>query len=53
MKKTTGILLALACFFAGTFLGFLVSPAKQGFGNNSGNTNNYYGHKKDDDNPAK
>lgn len=47
MKRGTGILLAIACFFAGAFLGFLVAPAKHGFGNNSGNTNNYYNDDKD------
>ena len=54
MKKMTGILLAITCFFAGIVLGFLISPAKGGFGNNCGNTNNYYDDKKEDlENPEK
>lgn len=44
MRKSTGILLAIACFFAGSFLGCILAPAKQGFGN----TRNYYLNKKDE-----
>jgi hypothetical protein len=51
MKKTTGILLAIACLFAGMVMGFLISPVKAGFGNNAGNTNyNYYYKKEDSEN---
>ncbi len=54
MNKITGILLAITCLFAGIVIGFLISPVKDGFGNNSGNTNNYYGDKKEDsENPEK
>ena len=38
MKKSTFILATIASFFAGVCLGFLMSPAKQGFGN----TTNYF-----------
>lgn len=46
MRKTTGILLVFVSFFAGAFIGFLISPAKQGFGTN--NTNYYYASKAED-----
>lgn len=39
MRKATGILTAIACFFAGIVVGFLLSPVKQGIGNYSGNNN--------------
>ena len=39
MKKSAGILTAIACFFAGMVFGFFISPVKQGIGNNSGNNN--------------
>lgn len=52
MKKTTGILLAFTCFFAGACLGFLLSPVKHGIGNNSGNNCGNqaynYGHEEED-----
>ena len=39
MNKSTGILLALTCFFGGIILGFLISPIKKGIycGNNNAN----------------
>ena len=46
MNKKMSVLLGVACFFAGAAFGFLIAPAKQGFGNNCGNTNNYYSQKK-------
>jgi F0F1-type ATP synthase membrane subunit c/vacuolar-type H+-ATPase subunit K len=53
MKKVTGILLAIACLFAGIAIGFIISPVKGGLGNNAGNTtNNYYDKKEDSENPA-
>lgn len=49
MKKSTAFWIALACLFTGIGIGFLVSPAKNGFGNNNGNTtNNYFGDEPDD-----
>lgn len=48
MKKMSKILLPITCLLTGIVIGFLISPAKGGFGNNSGNTNNYYGDKKED-----
>lgn len=48
MKKITGILLAFTCLLTGIVIGFLISPAKGGFGNNAGNTFNYYGDKKEE-----
>lgn len=45
MKKEVFTLSALA-FSMGIIIGFLISPAKNGLGNNSGKTiNNYYGKK--------
>lgn len=41
MQNKMSKLLAIACFFAGMSLGFLLSPAKNGFGCNSGNVHNY------------
>jgi len=44
MKKTKVFGLSLLSFFAGAFFGVLISPMKNGIGNDSGNvTNNYYG----------
>ena len=46
MKKREILLLSALAFSVGTVFGFLLSPAKNGFGNDSGNTtNNYYGEK--------
>jgi hypothetical protein len=42
MNKKTGILLSIMCFAIGMVFGFMISPAKQGFGNNCGNTYHYY-----------
>lgn len=42
MKKSTAFLLTNVCFLLGIVIGFLLSPAKKGFGNNSGNNTNYY-----------
>ena len=49
MKKSEVVLMSLCSFFFGVILGFLISPVKKGIdiGNNSGNTNNYYGEDKD------
>lgn len=41
MKKFTALLISIISLLTGIILGFLLSPVKQGFGNNSGNTNNY------------
>jgi len=48
MSRKAMIGFGLLCFFAGISFGFLISPAKQGFGNNSGNQtyNHYYYFKK-------
>lgn len=44
MKKREIFTLSLLAFFMGTVFGFLISPAKNGFGNNTWNTiNNHYG----------
>lgn len=49
MKKSMVFLIGFACFFAGVGLGFMISPAKNGMGNNCGNnTNNYWGKEPDD-----
>lgn len=39
MKKTTGLLLGIALFFAGVTCGFFLAPVKKGLyiGNNNGN----------------
>lgn len=51
MKKREILLLSALTFSVGTVFGFLLSPAKNGFGNNSGNnTNNYYGEKDKEEN---
>lgn len=43
MKKREIFTLSAFAFSMGIVFGFLISPAKNGFGNNSGNTiNNYY-----------
>lgn len=48
MRTSTAILTALLTFFAGIFVGFLLSPVKRGIGNNCGNTTTaYYGGGKD------
>ncbi len=44
MSKKSGILLGLACFFAGMAIGFLVAPVKEGIGNNCGNNTHYHYH---------
>ena len=47
MKKKEIFMLAAITFSVGMVLGFLISPVKQGIGNNSGNTtNNYYDKKR-------
>ena len=44
MKKREIFMLSALAFSVGIVFGFLISPAKNGFGNNSGNTiKNYYG----------
>jgi hypothetical protein len=46
MKKREIFTLSALAFSVGIVLGFLVAPAKNGVGNNSGNTtNNYYAKK--------
>lgn len=43
MRKREFFTLSALAFSMGIVLGFLISPAKNGFGNNGGNTiNNYY-----------
>lgn len=43
-RKKPGLWAPSLGFFMGMSIGFLISPIKQGMGNNSGNTtNNYYG----------
>ncbi len=43
MKKREIFTLSALAFSMGIVFGFLISPAKNGFGNNSSNTtNNYY-----------
>ncbi len=47
MKKREIFMLSALAFTTGIVLGFLLSPVKQGCGNNNGNTiNNYYDDKK-------
>lgn len=44
MRKRESFTLSALAFSMGIVVGFLISPAKKGFGNNSGNTtNNFYG----------
>jgi hypothetical protein len=44
MKKREIFTLSALAFSMGIVFGFLISPMKNGFGNNSGNTtNNHYG----------
>lgn len=44
MKKKEVFMLSALAFSVGIVFGFLISPVKNGFGNNSGNTiNNNYG----------
>lgn len=45
MKKREFFMLSALAFFMGIVFGFLISPAKNGIGNNSGNTTNNYYHK--------
>ncbi|MDF2821288.1 MAG: hypothetical protein K0R15_1729 [Clostridiales bacterium] len=43
MSKSKVFFISTFWFLLGLVLGFLISPIKQGIGNNSGNTtNNYY-----------
>ncbi|MBT2682278.1 hypothetical protein [Bacillus sp. ISL-37] len=51
MKKREIFTLSAFTFTMGIVLGFLISPAKNGFGNNSGNNikNVYYSHPSKDD----
>ncbi|WP_158651526.1 hypothetical protein [Mesobacillus jeotgali] len=43
MRKREVFMLSALSFSMGIVLGFLISPAKNGFGNNSGNNiKNYY-----------
>ena len=51
MKKSTGIVIAAIGFLTGVFMGFMLSPMKNGMdiGSNSGNTvNNYYDAKEEE-----
>jgi len=41
-KKKSGKLAVFAAFFAGVAIGFIISPAKNGFGYNNGNTTHYH-----------
>lgn len=44
MRKREIFTLSALAFSMGIVVGFLISPAKKGFGNNAGNTiNNFYG----------
>lgn len=46
MRKREIFTLSALAFSMGIVVGFLISPAKKGFGNNCGNTtNNFYGQK--------
>jgi hypothetical protein len=38
MKKRTGFMLSLIFLLLGIIIGFLISPVKQGMGNNNGNS---------------
>ena len=42
MKKGTGVLIGIACFFAGVSLGVLLAPVKAGIGTNCGNNTHYH-----------
>lgn len=42
MKKSTTFIWCLLSLMTGVIFGFLLAPVKNGFGNNSGNTNNYF-----------
>ena len=42
MDRSDAIAMMCASFACGVVLGFLVSPAKAGFGNNDNSTSNYY-----------
>ena len=46
MKKIEIFTLSALAFSMGTVFGFLISPAKNGFGNSVSNTTNYYYDKK-------
>ena len=50
-RKKPGLWAPSLGFFMGMSIGFLISPIKQGMGNNSGNntTHNYYGNEKPKD----
>lgn len=47
MRKREIFTLTVSAFFVGMVFGFLISPAKKGFGNGCGNTTNNYYDKKD------
>jgi hypothetical protein len=46
MRNREIFMLSALTFSMGIVMGFLISPAKNGFGNNSGNTTNHYYQKK-------
>lgn len=48
MKDKKSLCIAIIFLLVGIIMGFFIAPIKQGFGNNSGNNNNYYGDKKDE-----
>jgi len=53
MKKREIFMLSALSFSVGIVFGFLISPAKNGFGNNAGNhIHNYYGRKQSTDEQA-
>lgn len=41
MKNKKFLCIGIISFLAGIIIGFLISPIKQGIGNNCGNTNYY------------
>ncbi|WP_170311687.1 hypothetical protein [Vallitalea okinawensis] len=43
MKKREIFMLSTLTFFMGIVFGFLISPAKNGIGNNAGNNITYHG----------
>ena len=43
MEKKTCVMISVICFLSGLVLGVFASVIKNGIGNNSGNTINYYG----------
>lgn len=48
MKKSTAAFIAAISCLTGVIIGFLISPVKQGIGNNCGNNSgntNYYEHR--------